>query len=121
MAKKRSKAESSLQKGCVKWFRLQYSKYSKALFSVPNGGTRHPLEAITLKEEGATAGVSDLILAVPNKHNHGVFIEMKTPKGKVSKEQEAFLFLMKSLGYRVEVVRTFEQFVEVVNNQMKNR
>lgn len=119
MAKQR--LESNLQKGCVKWFRLQYPKYKKALFSVPNGGTRNPREAASLKEEGIVAGVSDLILAIPTKGNHGLFIEMKTPKGRVSKEQKEFLSLMSALGYRVEVVRTFEGFVSIVNDQMSKR
>lgn len=115
------KEEHNLQVACVTWFRLQYPKLRKALFSVPNGGTRHKREAVTLKEEGVTAGVSDLILAVPNRENAGVFIEMKTPSGTVSKEQKEFLALMKSLGYRVEVVRSFDRFVEVVNSQMRDR
>lgn len=118
---KRNNEESRMQQGCVKWFRLQYPKLAKALFSVPNGGTRNEREAVTLKREGATAGVSDLILAIPNKDNNGVFIEMKTPKGRVTDDQKEFLALMQSLGYRVEVVRTFDQFVSVINDQLKNR
>lgn len=48
---KKSREESSLQQGCVKWFRLQYAKYRKALFSVPNGGKRNEGEAVILKHE----------------------------------------------------------------------
>ena len=113
--------ESNLQIACVTWYRLQYPKLRKALFSVPNGGTRNKREAVTLKKEGVTAGVSDLILAVPNKENAGLFIEMKTPSGTVSKDQKEFLALMKSLGYRTEVVRSFNKFVEVVVTQFKDR
>ena len=119
--KKPSREESNLQISCIVWFRLQYPKLSKALFSVPNGGTRNKAEAKVLKAEGATAGVSDLILAIPNKENSGVFIEMKAKKGTLSKDQKEFLALMKSLGYGVEVVRTFDKFVEIVNNQMRGR
>lgn len=117
----RGKEESNLQISCVTWFRLQYPRLRKALFSVPNGGTRHKREAVTLKKEGVTAGVSDLILAIPNRENAGVFIEMKTPSGTVSKEQKEFLALMKSLGYRTEVVRSFDRFVAVVVEQFKDR
>lgn len=115
----RNKEESELQIRCVKWFREEYPKYSKALFSVPNGGTRHKLEAVTLKAEGVTAGVSDLVLAVPDKYTNGAFIEMKTSKGRLSDEQKEFLDLMQELCYTAVVVRTFDQFKEVVNKQMK--
>ena len=117
----RSREEHNLQVACVKWFRLQYPKLSLALFSVPNGGSRNKKEAVSLKAEGVTAGVSDLILAIPNKQNAGVFIEMKKPSGVVSTEQTDFLNLMQSLGYKTEIVRTFDKFVEVVATQLKNR
>jgi len=116
-----SREESKLQQSCILWFRLQYPKLSKALFSVPNGGLRNKREAVTLKKEGVVSGVADLILAIPNKDNSGVFIEMKTPKGIVSKEQKEFLSLMSSLGYRVEICRTFDRFMFIVNSQMRGR
>ncbi len=46
-------------------------------FAVPNGGSRHKLEAINLKREGVTKGVSDYIVLLPNKI---LFIEMKRQK-----------------------------------------
>lgn len=117
----RNKDEHILQVGCLTWFRLQYPKLKKALFSVPNGANVTEREGKWLKKEGLTAGVSDLILAIPNKNNAGVFIEMKTPTGTVSEEQKEFLTLMRSLGYRTEVVRSFHRFVEVVQEQLKDR
>jgi len=113
--------ESDLQIGCVKWFRLQYPKLKKLLFSVPNGGTRNKKEVQRLKDEGIVAGVSDLVLAIPNKENNGVFIEMKTKKGVLSPEQKEFLSMVKYMGYRVEVVRSFESFVDVIESQLKGR
>lgn len=118
---KRNKEEHSLQVGCVNWFRLQYPRLAKALFSVPNGANVTEREGKWLKAEGLTSGVSDLILAIPNRENRGVFIEIKTPSGRVSKEQKDFLALMSSLGYRTEVVRTFDRFMDVVREQIKNR
>jgi hypothetical protein len=119
--KKRANEESRMQQNCVTWFSYQYPKLRRALFSVPNGGTRHILEAKTLKKEGLVSGVSDLILAVPNRENHGLFIEMKTQKGTLTNNQKIFLSLMESLGYGVAVVRSLDEFMLVVNKQMKNR
>jgi len=49
-------------------------------FAIPNGGTRHKLEAVNLKKEGVTVGVSDYCVILP----HSVlFIEMKRRKKKL--------------------------------------
>jgi hypothetical protein len=69
-------------------------------FAVPNGGSRHKVEAVTLKAEGVRKGVSDLVVLLPNLV---LFLEMKRrPKRlkngklstagiKVSNEQMDFL------------------------------
>ena len=57
--------ESKLQQNCVKWFGMQYAKYDKLLFAIPNGGHRSKTEAGILIGEGVKAGVADLMLAVP--------------------------------------------------------
>ena len=69
-------------------------------FAIPNGGTRHMLEAINLKKEGVTRGVSDYCVILPHIV---LFIEMKrrpkiltsgrksTADTKASKEQLGFL------------------------------
>ena len=46
-------------------------------FAVPNGGSRHMLEAINLKREGVVKGVSDYFVLLPNKL---LIIEMKKKK-----------------------------------------
>jgi len=49
-------------------------------WATPNGGSRNKLEAINLKKEGATAGVSDYIVMLPKVI---LFIEMKRRKRKL--------------------------------------
>lgn len=117
----RNRIEHNLQVACVKYFKLKYPTLSKLMFSVPNGGTRNKREAVSLKEEGLLAGVSDLVIAIPNKENHGLFIEFKTSKGVQSSSQREFMQSVRGQGYRYEVVRTFEQFVKVVNEQIEGR
>lgn len=117
----RNREEHNLQVACVKWFKLKYPMFGKLIFSVPNGGTRNKREAVSLKEEGLLAGVSDLVIALPNKDNHGLFIEFKTPEGNQSPKQYEFMQSVRQQGYRYEIVRTFEQFVKVVNEQIGGR
>lgn len=70
--------EHRIQSACVRWFRLKYPKLKNVLFAVPNGGRRDAITGARLKEEGATSGVSDLILLKSNRFYGGLCIEMKS-------------------------------------------
>jgi hypothetical protein len=107
-----------LQIACVKWFRLQYAKYADYLWAVPNGGKRPGKTGPILTAEGVLSGVSDLVLSLPSTVYHGLFIEMKSDKGKVSPSQAAFLERQKAVGYQTAVCYTFDEFMEVINNYM---
>lgn len=101
--------ESTLQKSCVKWFKLQYPK--EIIFAVPNGSSRNLLEAVRLKAEGTLAGVSDLIVIFPNKI---LFIELKYGKGKQTEHQLLFEQKIKSKGFDYYLINSFESFKELI-------
>lgn len=123
-------AESEIQQGCVTWFRLQHPKLAKLLFAVPNGGGRNALEASIMKGEGVTAGVADMLLLVPRRGYHGLCIEMKRQwygmgkKGLILKktyqepEQKEWQSLVEAQGYRYEVIRSLEEFIELINSYL---
>ena len=106
--------ESNLQIACVRWFRLQFPSIAPLLFSVPNGGRRDAVTGAILKAEGAVAGVSDLLLLLPSGEHHGLCIEMKTAKGTQSKEQKEWQKAVEAVGYKYAVVRSFEQFADLI-------
>ncbi|MCP4355669.1 MAG: VRR-NUC domain-containing protein, partial [Proteobacteria bacterium] len=72
------KLESKLQSACVKWFDDKISPTQAFLFSVPNGGSRHKLEAYNLKLEGLKVGIADLVLILAGGTT--IFIELKYDK-----------------------------------------
>lgn len=111
--------ESELQKSCVKWFKLQYPEYRRLLFAVPNGGRRNLREAIRLKAEGVVAGVSDLILLLPNGKYHALCIEMKTDKGRQQDTQKEFQKDVEKVGYRYIIIRSLEEFIKELNQYLK--
>lgn len=117
--KKRSFEESRTQIACVRWFRLQYPKHSKVFFSVPNGGSRNEREAKTLKSEGVTSGVSDLILLIPRQGFNYLCIEMKTEKGVLSKEQKEFKNQVDENGGLYVVCRNVTDFMKVIQDYLK--
>ena len=116
---KPSHIESELQRSCKRWFDLQYSKLSNLLFAVPNGGARNSREAAIMKAEGVTAGVADMLLLIP-RHGYGCLcIEFKTKDGRQSASQKLWQTVTETHGNKYVVIRSFDQFVNEINDYLK--
>jgi hypothetical protein len=91
------------------------------LFAIPNGGHRHIKVAVKLKAEGVKAGVPDLMLPVASASGefHGLFIEMKTEKGRPSKEQKRWLAGLKANGYRTEICHSAGEAIAVLKEYLE--
>lgn len=112
--------ESDLQQRCVETFRLIYPKLKMRLFSIPNGGYRSALEASIMNGEGSMPGVSDLILAVPRKDFGAMFIEVKTPTGRLSPYQVRFIKEMQN-DYMCVVIKSVEEFLKEVKEYLNQK
>jgi len=110
--------ESQLQQACVTWARLQYPELRVLLTSVPNGVRTSVIQAKIAKAEGLVAGTSDLLLLIPRGKWPYLCIEMKTKTGRLSDHQKIFRDHVESVGGRYEVVRSLEQFMDLVNEYM---
>lgn len=109
--------ESHLQQACVKWFRLQYPTIANLLFAVPNGGARSRTEAAIMKGEGVTAGVADLLLLIARGGFGSLAIEMKDDRknAKQRPSQIQWQQAAEQAGNKYAVIRTFEEFQNIVN------
>lgn len=114
-------AESNTQQECVRWFRLQYPRYTKLLFAVPNGGARNKIEAGILKAEGVTPGVSDLILLLGRDGYNALCIEMKTTdrRSKQNDNQAEWQAAVEEHGSKYVVCRTVDSFMAEVTAYMR--
>jgi hypothetical protein len=108
-------SEDSLQQQIYVWFNNNYCLKTKkpqyCIFSVPNGKTRNIIEAKKLKATGLKAGVSDLIVLIPNKC---IFIELKTETGKQSDKQKEFEQIVTNLGFEYYIIKSLEQFKKLI-------
>ena len=115
--------EDQLQAECFKWannnYCLKHHDPQCQIFSVPNGGTRNKLEAMTLKSTGLRSGVSDLIALFPN--GRCVFFELKVNKGVQSDSQKEFEEVVKKLGFEYHLIYTFENFKAIILQILKDK
>ena len=104
--------EDQLQQQIIIWFKNEYQMHGKGLiFSVPNGGTRNMLEAKKLKQTGAMAGVSDLIVLLKGKC---LFVELKIEKGIQSEVQKEFERRVTVLGFKYYIIRSLDEFKNLI-------
>ena len=81
-------------------------------FAVPNGGKRHPKTASFLKAEGVLAGVSDLVLLLPNAVT--VFVEVKTAKNGQQDTQKEFQSNVEKLGFKYLIWRSVDDAIKFI-------
>lgn len=120
MRRRPSDIEHRIQCACVTWFRAQYPNMRHSLFAVPNGGRRNAVTGSKLKSEGVLAGVSDLILLHRTAQHGALLIELKTRIGRQSELQRQWQRAVEQDGYKYIVCRSLEDFIEQVNDYIKD-
>lgn len=131
--------EAKIQSSAVQWFKntycLKHHDTRMAIFSVPNEismeirgallSTRLPLKTVDsiiatitqkMKNMGMMSGVSDTVVVLPNKT---LFVEFKTQSGRQFDKQKDFQKTVTDLGHQYHVVRSLEQFKEIIENEIK--
>lgn len=111
-------SEAQHQTAVIKWsqqprIRQKWPELA-LLFHIPNGGTRDPVEAKHLKQQGVKPGVPDLCLPVARGRYHGLYIEMKTESGRTSGEQKWWGEHLLAQGFFWEVCHGWESAVRVL-------
>lgn len=109
--------EAQEQTALFEWRDIQAKRIPELAlcFAIPNGGSRHPIEALHLKQQGVKPGVPDIMLPVMRGGYGGLFIEMKRRKGgRVSVDQQRMILALRAQGYKVEVCRGWEEARETI-------
>ena len=110
LLKCRKKTEHIIQKSIVRWFKREFPEY--IIFSTNNEACYNNNYYL---ESGVLLGVSDLVVVLPNKI---IFVELKTNKGIQSKTQKQFQSKIISLGYEYHVIRSLEDFKELIKSNL---
>jgi len=127
--KKPQQHERHLQIMCFQYFKRAYPKLDRLFYAVPNGGSRHKIEAANLKLQGVKAGTADAILMRPYIERpdiafpfdgdtyHALCIEFKADsKAKQTDNQKEWQTAVESQGYLYKVIYDFDSFKTLIDN-----
>ena len=124
--KRNAQPEAIEQAKVIAWARANERNYPYLwmLHSSLNGLKRTKNAQGKAKAQGMLSGVPDLFLPVKNNNFVGLYIEMKSAKGRVSVEQSRYLKCAAENGYSVVVcysavdaINTIKSYLEQQNNK----
>jgi hypothetical protein len=115
--------EHGHQKCLFDWAWLARKRHPELdmLVAIPNGGLRDKVVAARLRDEGVKAGFPDLMLNVPRGGYHGLFIELKTLKGRASVGQALWLLNLSAAGNRAVVCHGWLEAKTEIENYLNGR
>lgn len=113
----RRNEEHRIQAALFKWARYASAQQPalKLMFAIPNGGARDAVTGAMLKAEGVKPGVPDIFLPLPVGDYHGLFVEMKTARGRPTPEQREWLMRLKNRGYAAVLCRGLDEAIDTLN------
>lgn len=116
--------EAEEQTALFRWAAYNRVKYPELdlMFHIPNGGSRNPIEARHLKEQGVKPGVPDICLPVPNIKHTALYIELKRRKGgRVSEDQRGWIAALNRVGCRAVVCHGWDEAREEIERYLGGR
>jgi len=88
------------------------------MFAIPNGGYRTKATAGKMAAEGLKAGIADVFVPIPSKDYHGLFIEMKFGRNKLTELQQEFFEYATQQGYCCKVAYSAEEAIEIIDEYL---
>lgn len=119
--------ESAQQQQVIEWSKWAYKanpvRYPNLdlLHCSLNGVKLTKTQAGIAKGQGMLSGVPDLFLPVPQQNYHGLYIEMKSEKGRLTENQEWFLSKTEGLGYKAAVCYSANEAIAVIEEYYKQK
>ena len=114
-------SEASEQAAVFRWAALMESRYPPLRFMhhVPNGGARSGRTGAEMKRQGVKRGVPDIFLPWPVGKYHGLYIEMKYGKNRLTRDQKTFLQHAAAAGYRTAVCYSANEAIQAIQIYLK--
>ena len=110
-------SEDRLQSEVVRYISLQYPKarYCASLGGIYTG----PRQAMKAKRTGYSKGFPDLFIYEARNGYHGLALEIKTIKGRATKEQKEWIEALNERGYKAAVVKGLPEILDCIDSYLK--
>jgi hypothetical protein len=86
---------------------------------IPNEGKRSARVGAEMKAMGLRPGFPDLFVPLPKKEFHGLFIEMKYGRNKLTDNQKEWLALLVKNGYACAVCYGADEAIKNIESYLK--
>jgi hypothetical protein len=93
---------------------------SPFVFHIPNERKTTWAAGKRLKASGVRAGIPDIFVAIPRGIHNGLFIEMKSLKGRLSEAQKEYLERLNKQGYIAQACYGFEAAKALTESYLKS-
>ena len=113
-------SEARLQSEVVKY--IGY-KYPKARFCASLGGQYQPFQSQRnrARKTGYVKGFPDLFIYEARNGYHGLALEIKTIKGRATKEQKEWIEALNERGYKAEVVKGLPEILNCIDSYFNHQ
>ena len=118
--KKKRNLEESMCCGFWRAFQMQYPKLVCVTTHFPAGGLRTAKTGKLMKDLGTQAGFPDYQVMVAKGGFHGLFLEFKTNKNRLTANQKFRMEALRGQGYACAVVRSVDQAFAVIDLYLNN-
>ncbi len=105
--------EDDNQKALFQW--SAHIKELRWMHAIPNGGNRNVREGARLKAQGVKSGVWDIFLPLPKNGYHGLYVEMKAGKNKLTANQIEFGQYVHKHGYLTHTCYSWLEAKKVIS------
>lgn len=120
-------SEAQHQKALFEWAERNHFARPELqmLFAIPNsggykGGYHSNARMVAeMKRQGTKSGVPDVCLAVARKGFHGLYIEMKSEKGKATENQLDWIAALISHGYLAVICRGWDEARKTIEEYLR--
>ena len=115
-------SEERLQSEVVRYISLQYPK---ARYCASLGGQYQPFQSQRnrARNTGYSKGFPDLFIYEPSPCGkyHGLALEIKTIKGRATKEQKEWVEALNERGYKAEVVKGLPAILDLIDSYLNEK
>lgn len=112
--------EIVIQIAVRQWFDETYPEFSPLFFHFANERKCSPQTGMLLKRCGVKRGVSDVFITCPRGGFSGLWLELKTGRGKLSTYQRNFSDMMIKQGFAASCAHSLDAAKLIINDYLKS-